>query len=109
MDPHSRISVYGRICFFLIFFTIFITFVNAADVVADTSLVSQVNYNGNLIDEHRTGPGLPPPGWVANANVPDLTTVIAVTASSDECGRCPGSFVVVRVFSNIGNHVCRLL
>jgi len=63
-----------------------IAFVNAADVVADTSLKSQFYYNGNLIDEREIGPGLPPAGWVKNANAPDLT---AVSMSSIDAADVP--------------------
>ena len=41
-------------------------------VLADTSLVSRFYYDGNLVDERETGPGLPPEIWMMNANAPDL-------------------------------------
>ncbi|HII99300.1 MAG TPA: PKD domain-containing protein [Methanoregula sp.] len=39
----------------------------------DNTLKFQSFYNGQQIDEREIGPGLPPPGWVKNANRPDLT------------------------------------
>ena len=50
---------------------------------ADTSLRARSVYNGNQIDEHEIGPGLPPPVWQTNANVPDVSITSQQGISAD--------------------------
>ena len=47
--------------------------VNAANSSIDAGVKNQFLYQGQLVDERETGPGLAPAHWAVNANTPDPT------------------------------------
>ncbi|PWR76241.1 hypothetical protein DLD82_00045 [Methanospirillum stamsii] len=50
----------------------------------DSTLKSQFYDNGNLIDEREIGPGLPPEGWIRDANVPILAEISAIMVNKTD-------------------------
>ena len=63
----------GFLIFFLISSVIFSIGVIADSSANDTTLKFQTIIDGKLVDARLIGPGLPPPLWVFNTNLPDLT------------------------------------
>jgi len=76
--------VRGTIVLFILVSCLCIPCVYADLDANDSTLKSQFYDNGNLIDEREIGPGLPPEGWVRNANVPILAEISAIMVNKTD-------------------------